>query len=161
MEDSAVIEYRPGADIFATGADMLVNPVNCVGVAGAGLALAMRRRFPRAYDSYRAACANKQIAPGVVHVHERADNDAPPRWIVALPTKRHWRDRSRLSDIDAGLQALATIIERHRPTSVALPRVGCGLGGADWTTVHEQIIDRLESVSATSTIIVLGTAPTT
>lgn len=129
------ITYGPG-DIFATDAEALVNPVNCVGVMGAGLALAFRRRYPEHYREYVAACHTGRMRPGTVHVHQHKPG-VTPRYIVAVPTKRHWRERSRLDDVAAGTAALARTLTRLRIESVAIPALGCGLGGLEWKEVHE------------------------
>ena len=84
------IVYR-GADLFASGCEALVNPVNCAGAMGRGLALAFKRRYPAHFDSYRRACRAGRLRPGTVHVDDLGAG-ARPRFLVALPTKRHWRD---------------------------------------------------------------------
>lgn len=128
-----MIRFAAG-DIFAQSAVALVNPVNCVGVMGRGLAVQFRRRFPDAFEPYRQACRDRALRPGRVLVWPT--RRPAPRWIVHFPTKRHWRDPSRLEDIDAGLRDLAAAVRRHRMPSVAVPPLGCGLGGLDWASVR-------------------------
>ena len=88
-----MIHFTHG-DIFAQPAEAIVNPVNCVGVAGAGLALQFRRRHPDAFLAYRRACAERRLRPGRMFVFDTGRDR--PRWIVHFPTKRHWRDRSTI-----------------------------------------------------------------
>ncbi|HEU4326271.1 MAG TPA: macro domain-containing protein [Roseiflexaceae bacterium] len=132
-----MLEYRPG-DLLQADVEALVNPVNCVGVMGRGLALAFKRAYPEIFRAYAAACKRGEVQPGRMFVVER---DAPPgpSYIIHFPTKRDWRANSRLEDIDAGLLALAEEIRRRAIGSVALPALGCGLGGLDWQTVRPRI----------------------
>lgn len=142
-------------DIFAQPAAALVNPVNCVGVMGRGLALQFKRRFPDAFEPYRQACRGRALRPGRVLVWPT--RRPAPRWIVHFPTKRHWRDPSRLEDIDAGLRDLAASVRRHRMSSVALPPLGCGLGGLDWASVRPLLEAHLADLPCA--VIALRPAP--
>ena len=149
-----MIHFTRG-DIFAQPADAIVNPVNCVGVMGRGLALQFKRRYPDAFLAYRRACAERRVRPGRMFMFETGCDR--PRWIVHFPTKRHWRDRSTIGDIEAGLRDLAAAVERHGIRSIAIPPLGCGLGGLDWRAVHPLVIACLAGTPAT--VIVLEPAP--
>lgn len=131
-------------DLLQSRADMLVNAVNCVGVMGAGIALKFRRRYPDMFRDYQRVCRAGQLRPGLLHVWRSADG----RRIVNLPTKRHWREASRLADVDAGLVALRACIEQFERTCVALPALGCGRGGLDWNCVAPLIETRLADLDA-------------
>ena len=133
-------------DIFAQKAEALVNPVNCVGVMGRGLALEFKKRFPHNFQAYRAACGRGEVQPGILLVSDSGTEE--PRYIINLPTKRHWRDRSMLPDVDAGLRALAQRMEEERIGSAALPALGCGLGGLPWPAVRELTLRRLGDLDA-------------
>ena len=148
-----MIRFTHG-DIFAQPAEAIVNPVNCVGVAGAGLALRFRRRHPDAFIAYRRACAERRLRPGRMFMFDSGRDR--PRWIVHFPTKRHWRDRSTIGDIEAGLRGLAATLPGHGIGSVAIPPIGCGLGGLDWRTVRPLITACLGDLPVT--VIVLEPA---
>jgi len=126
-----MIEFRSG-DILKSEAEALVNTVNCVGVMGRGIALQFRNAFPENFKAYAAACKREQVQPGRMFVFETGQL-TPPRYIINFPTKRHWRGKSRIEDIDAGLKALVAEICSRRIRSIALPPLGSGLGGLDWT----------------------------
>ncbi len=81
-----------------------------------------------------------------------------PRYIVNFPTKRHWRDGSRLDDVAHGLGALAGVIAANDIRSIALPPLGCGPGGLAWHDVR-QLIDRHLSALDRVDIVVYGPAP--
>ena len=145
---STLIEYATG-DLLSASVDALVNPVNTVGVMGKGLALAFKKRFPENFAAYRAA----DVVIGKMFVFERP---IAPRWIINFPTKRHWRDASRLEDIQAGLVDLVDQLRQREISSVAVPALGCGLGGLDWKDVRPLIVD---ACGAVRTMRVLLFAP--
>ena len=88
-----MIEYKTG-DIIGEDAEALVNTVNCVGVMGRGVALQFKKAFPDNFDAYAAACKQGAVQPGRLFVFETGR--MYPRYIVNFPTKRHWRDKSRM-----------------------------------------------------------------
>src|SRR5215469_16997219 len=118
----------PPMDIFASQAQTLVNAVNCAGVMGKGLALAFKRRFPAMYADYVARCKADQVRLGEPYLFRC---DTPP-WIVNFPTKQHWRSPSSTEDIMAGLLYLQRHYREWGITALAVPALGCGLGGLDW-----------------------------
>ena len=132
-----MVELTHG-DILRADAEALVNTVNCVGIMGRGIALQFRKAFPENYKAYKAECDREAMQPGMVFVHDlkRLMN---PRYIINFPTKRHWRSKSRIEDIDAGLKALAEEVLKRGIRSIAIPPLGCGLGGLDWQDVRPRI----------------------
>ena len=124
--------------IFKSSAEVLVNPVNTVGIMGAGLALQFKMRYPAMYVRYRALCDNHSMRVGAV-VPIPMDNSAD-RYIVCFPTKRHYRDASQLQYIEDGLIDLRSLITTMQVSSIALPALGCGLGSLSWRDVEPLII---------------------
>jgi O-acetyl-ADP-ribose deacetylase (regulator of RNase III) len=129
---------RTSGNILEADAEALVNTVNTVGVMGKGIALQFRQAFPANYDIYKRACARGEVRPGAMLVTPtgRFEN---PSLIINFPTKRHWRGRSRIEDIDSGLLDLVRIIKEKQIRSVAIPPLGCGNGGLDWHEVRPRI----------------------
>lgn len=129
---------RTRGDITKADAEALVNTVNCVGIMGRGIALQFRKAFAENYRAYRAACDRKELQPGTMLVHElgRLTN---PRYIINFPTKRHWRGKSRIEDIEAGLAALVEEVRKRDIRSIAVPPLGSGLGGLKWAEVRPRI----------------------
>ena len=132
-----MIRFTTG-DIIGTEAEALVNSVNCVGVMGRGVALQFKRAFPANFKAYAAACKRGEVQPGTMFVFDTAGMTAP-RYIINFPTKRHWRGKSRIEDIQSGLAALADVVRFRGIHSVALPPLGSGLGGLDWSQVKPLI----------------------
>ena len=140
-----MIEFKTG-DILTENAEALVNTVNCVGSMGRGIALQFKNSFPDNFKSYVAACKRKDVQPGRMFVFETGQL-ANPRYIINFPTKRHWRGKSRMEDIDAGLVALAEEIRSYNIQSIAIPPLGSGLGGLDWFDVRPRVENMLDQFS--------------
>ena len=132
-----MIEYKTG-DILREEAEAIVNTVNCVGVMGRGIALQFKRAYPENFKAYAAACKREDVKPGQMFVFETGQL-ANPRYIINFPTKRHWRGKSRMEDIDAGLDALVDEIRARQIRSIAVPPLGSGLGGLNWPEVRSRI----------------------
>ncbi|AOS78280.1 MULTISPECIES: type II toxin-antitoxin system antitoxin DNA ADP-ribosyl glycohydrolase DarG [Hydrogenophaga] len=132
-----MIEFTSG-DILKSEADALVNTVNCVGVMGRGIALQFKNMYPENFKAYEAACNRETVQPGHMFVFETGQL-TPPRFIINFPTKRHWRGKSRIEDIKAGLIDLVKVIRDRGIRSIAIPPLGSGLGGLDWNEVRPRI----------------------
>jgi O-acetyl-ADP-ribose deacetylase (regulator of RNase III) len=133
----AMIEFGTG-DILTADVEALVNTVNCVGIMGRGVALQFKNAFPENFGAYEKACARGEVQPGKMFVFETGTL-TNPKYIINFPTKRHWRGKSRIEDIDSGLGALAREIRTRRIKSIAIPPLGSGLGGLDWGEVRPRI----------------------
>lgn len=127
-------------NLLLDNAQALVNTVNTVGVMGKGLALQFKRAFPSNFDTYARACADGRVEPGRIFITSLGDG----RWILNFPTKRHWRQPSRLEDIRSGLDDLVRTIVELGVSSVALPPLGCGNGGLNWQVVRPLIFEKLD-----------------
>ena len=139
-----MIEITQG-DILRADAEALVNTVNCVGIMGRGIALQFRKAFPANFKAYEAACKAHQVRPGKMFIHD-LNHLYNPRFIINFPTKRHWKSNSRIEDIKSGLTDLISIIQQHQIRSVAIPPLGCGLGGLNWEEVRPLMIETFQSV---------------
>lgn len=125
-------------NIFDSHAQTLVNPVNCKGVMGAGLAKQFKEKYPRMFERYRKCCLANQLKPGLLLLCKERDH-----WILNFPTKDNWRDASQIDYIVCGLAKLADSWQSKGITSIAIPRIGCGLGSLDWNVVKKVIINHL------------------
>lgn len=130
--------WQAEGDILKADAEALVNTVNCVGVMGRGIALQFKNAFPANYKTYAVACHQGKVLPGRMFVFD-AGELSWPRYIINFPTKRHWRGKSRIEDIQAGLDALVDEILERKIRSIAIPPLGSGLGGLDWNEVKPRI----------------------
>lgn len=132
-----MIEFKRG-NILEADADALVNTVNTVGIMGKGIALQFKKAYPENYEAYKKACNSGQVIPGRMFVFEPRLTYGP-RYIINFPTKRHWKGKSRIEDIADGLKALAEEVQVRGIQSIAIPPLGCGLGGLRWREVRPMI----------------------
>ena len=135
--------HEEHGNLLAADADALVNTVNTVGIAGKGIALQFRQAYPDNFRAYEKAAKRGEVVPGRMFVWETGQLERP-HLIINFPTKRHWRGRSRIEDIRAGLQDLIRCIEQYEISSIAVPPLGCGNGGLNWGEVRKLIVDALE-----------------
>lgn len=131
-----MLTYIEG-NLFLSPAQTLVNTVNTVGVMGKGIAKAFKAIYPEMFAAYAAWCQRGELAPGKLHLYR-----TPHKWILNFPTKQHWRQPSRLADIEAGLEAFVRGYEAQGITSVAFPQLGCGNGGLDWEREVRPLMER-------------------
>jgi O-acetyl-ADP-ribose deacetylase (regulator of RNase III) len=146
-----MIEFRTG-NILESETEALVNTVNCVGVMGKGIALQFKQAFPVNFDKYARACRAGVVKPGSMFIVELGTLEAP-QYIVNFPTKRDWRNKSRLSDIQEGLNALLSDVKRLNIRSIAIPPLGCGNGGLSWDDVRPLIVDTFSDLPDVHVII--------
>lgn len=127
--------------------EALVNTVNTIGVMGKGIALQFKQRFPANFRAYATACLHGEVAIGRMFVTEMTRqsvlgslaNQTGLRYLINFPTKKHWRDPSRLAYVRSGLTALVGEIRARNIRSIAVPPLGCGNGGLVWTDVRPRI----------------------
>lgn len=141
-----MIEFRPSQDLFESNATILVNATNMVGVTGGGIALAFKQRYPAMFEEYVLRCREGLHKPGVNHYYAIPDeNEGNKLFICNLATKAHFRDPSEYCFVADGLRDLRGIMQRLPSTaSVAIPRLGCGLGGLNWSVVCPLIVSYMK-----------------
>ena len=154
-----MITYRTGniLELIGNAEEIaVVNPVNCVGVMGAGLAKAFKEAMPPHYFSeYKYACEQKYLMLG--HIDRDCLYWNLNHYIINFPTKNHWKDKSNLNYIVTALYELRELCDSGKPGSaifkVAVPKLGCGLGGLDWNDVKQVISKVFDEESPIEVII--------
>ena len=146
-----MIEEARG-NLLQADVEAVVNTVNCVGYMGKGIALQFKQAFPENFKAYQRACKADQIQPGRMFVFETGMM-VNPKYIINFPTKRHWRGKSRIEDIEAGLVALVEEVQRLAIRSIAIPPLGCGNGGLDWSDVRPRIEQAMQQLADTKILL--------
>ena len=126
-------------NLLVAPVDALVNTVNTKGIMGKGIALQFKHTFPAMFRDYEKACKAGEVQLGKMHVFDLGGLAGGPHWIINFPTKGHWRERSRLSDIETGLEDLVETVRRLGIRSIAIPPLGCGNGGLNWADVRPRV----------------------
>lgn len=126
-------------DLFEAKAEVLVNAVNCDGVMGKGIAKTFKDRYPQMFWEYREACLKGKLQPGGIWTWANPDYLVFPAYILNMTTKRHWHDKSRREWVTHGLCHPAYRVKELGVKTVAMPAVGCGLGGLRWQDMEPHI----------------------
>ncbi len=146
-----MIEFTRG-NLLESKAEALVNTVNTVGVMGKGVALMFKETYRENFKAYEAACKKKEVKVGRMFVTERQALIGP-KWIINFPTKEHWRGNSKMAWIETGLEDLKRVIAEKKVRSIAIPPLGSGNGGLNWSDVRPKIEAALEILNDVSVII--------
>jgi len=131
-------------DLWTIDAAWRIIPTNLVvrrdgrAVMGAGVALDAFRKYPQLAVELGEAIRQLHWAPLT-----RPVTHFPAYRLSCLPTKYDWRERSNVDLICRGLRQFVDDLPTLDPlTSIALPMLGCGLGGLPATTVRP-LLERL------------------
>ncbi len=146
-----MITFSQG-NLLEAPVEALVNTVNTVGVMGKGIALMFKEAFPANFRAYEEACKRKEVRVGHMFVTENLTLEGP-RWLINFPTKKHWRQPSKLEWIVEGLNDLRRVIEEKNISSIAVPPLGCGNGGLDWSDVRLEIERALGSMETVEVVV--------
>ncbi len=147
QKNCCTMNYTKG-NILESNTEVIINPVNTVGVMGKGLALQFKQKFPTNYKIYKEACNTKTIDIGKLLLVDESNLERK-KFIINFPTKKHWRNPSKIEYIEEGLKDLVKIIENNNFESIAIPALGCGLGGLEWENVKlllEKYLRNLEGI---------------
>ena len=140
-----MIAFTTG-NLLDTNAEALVNTVNTVGVMGKGIALMFKEAYPANFKAYERACKSGDVRIGRVFMTS-SGSFIGPKWIINFPTKQHWRGKTQIEWIKDGLSDLRRVVEEHEIKSIAIPPLGCGNGGLDWSLVRQEIIKALSRLN--------------
>lgn len=145
--------YYVTGDMFSREYNAIVNPVNCVGVMGKGVAKIVKEKFPDIIEPYKKKCSSKKLVPGSTWVYRTGINS--PKYILNTATKNHWRDLSTINTVIFCYNSIVKAIKDKKITNIAIPPLGCGNGGLDWNTIKLLAVDILESSDLNGTDIYL------
>lgn len=129
-----LVTYVKTGDLLASKMQALVNTVNCVGIMGKGIAFSFKKRYPEMFHDYEKLCRAKKVKLGEPYIYRIGE-----RLIINFPTKNHWKNNSKLADIEAGLKYLVEHVKEWGVESMAIPPLGCGNGGLNWEDVSPLI----------------------
>lgn len=131
-----MITYVKG-DLLRSPAKVLVNTVNTVGVMGKGIAYDFKRIYPEMFSQYQHYCENGLLKIGKLWLYK-----TPHKWILNFPTKRHWRNKSKVEYLEAGLEKFANTYDSKGIVSISFPQLGCGNGELDWGSQVQPLMEK-------------------
>ena len=125
-----MLSYLKG-DLLSSPAQVLVNTVNTVGVMGKGIALQFKNKYPEMFKAYQKVCEKNLLDVGMLYLWKSSE-----KWILMFPTKKHWRNPSKIEYIESGLKKFTDNYGQLGIDSIAFPKLGCGNGGLNWEDVR-------------------------
>ena len=131
-----MINYIKG-NLFTSNSKILVNTVNTVGVMGKGIAADFKKIYPKMFEEYKQLCDTKKFDIGELFLYKTQN-----KWILNFPTKKHWKNPSKIEYIDKGLEKLVARVNELQINDIAMPKLGCGNGGLDWETEVKPIVEK-------------------
>lgn len=144
LKEKHMLELHHG-NVLSDDTEAIVNTVNCEGFMGKGIALQFKKAYPDNYKVYHNACNRKEVRIGKMLVYETGST-FNPKYIINFPTKNKWKENSRIEYIKEGLLDLKRVISKLNIDSIAVPPLGCGLGGLKWDEVKPLIIQELTEI---------------
>lgn len=129
-------------NIFDSNCQAIVNPVNCLGYMGKGVAQEFKYRFPDMFLEYKLKCERNELFPGTLHLYKESSP-----WVLNFPTKMDWKHPSKLLFIEKGLKCFSENYKEYGISSIAFPKLGTALGGLKWTDVETLMLKYLEPLT--------------
>ena len=131
-----MITYVIG-DLLKSPADVLVNTVNTVGVMGKGIANDFKKIYPEMFTQYQKLCEKGLFNIGQLWIFKTKN-----KWVLNFPTKKHWRNPSKIEYIEAGLDKFVKTYAEKGITSISFPMLGCGNGELNWETEVRPLMEK-------------------
>ena len=132
-----MLTYVEDISLFKSPAQTLVNTVNTAGVMGKGIAAEFKRLYPKMYKQYRKICQEGKLEIGKLFIYR-----TPNKIIVNFPTKKHWKEKSRVEYLELGLRKFVDYYSDYGISSVSFPQLGCGHGELDWVCQVKPVIEK-------------------
>jgi O-acetyl-ADP-ribose deacetylase (regulator of RNase III) len=125
-------EYHKG-DLLASDEAVLAHGCNTHGVMGAGIAAQFSVRYPQMQAEYSKLCSQKHFVPGsAMRWDELGIGLVPQRIIFNLATQDRPGPHARCEWVYLSFRNMAEQMMALRLDRVAIPKIGCGIGGLDW-----------------------------
>lgn len=129
-------------DMFASTTAALAHGVNVDGLMGAGVAAIFRRKFPAMHREYVRACRRGDLTPGSVWPWKAPSG----LWVYNLASQDRPGPHARLEWVEESVKAMLEHAQEHGVGSVAMPRIGCGIGGLHWADVEGVLGSCVEAI---------------
>lgn len=134
-------------DLMDSKETIICHQVNCQGRMGSGVALAIKNKFPTAYQNYRLRCTSGSLFLGscqIVPIPENERNTEALQFVANMAAQDcYGSDGKRYTDYEAFykcLEKIASFCKDGSISSVAFPHgIGCGLGGGSWDIIYLMI----------------------
>ncbi|WP_264536544.1 macro domain-containing protein [Flavobacterium sp. N1736] len=130
-----MISYIEFGNIFKLeGVTSFAHGCNCAGAMGKGIALQFKQKYPKMYLEYNKLCKEGQFSLGDLLTYKH-ENEV----IFNLGTQKTWRTNADISAIESSLNKMLLYASKNNIFKIALPKIGAGLGGLNWSDVKSTI----------------------
>lgn len=108
-------------------ATAIAHGCNAQRIIGKGFALEIRKRYPLAYGAY-VKCEMLKVGDAILWMYGRP--------IFHLITQQHLGVCAQIDAIEKSCQEMLNLTRVYNITSIAAPKIGCGIGGLKWIDVQ-------------------------
>ena len=132
-----MINYLTG-DVTQATEQVIAHGVNCMGHFGSGVAGAIKRNHPYVRNQYLSLTSHVLGTCQFVEYENKI-------WVNAHTQQHKGYDGKQYADLSAVAECFEEIADymvAHHLTTIAIPKIGCGLGGLEWADV-EILVDGL------------------
>lgn len=139
------IIYKKG-NLINASEDAIAHGCNIQGVMGSGVAKDIKENFPYAYEMYKLLCDEKEAYLGEIQPILASHRNIFKVVINCFTQEFYGRDNTKYVDYDAirsCMREINKLIKNIEKKSVAMPKIGAGLGGGDWTIISQIIEEEL------------------
>lgn len=137
--------YELDGDVLRSGAQVIAHGVSPNDDFHQGLALQLREGMPEMYKDFRHHCKTMHPKPGGLMAWKLGEGRVLVHLFTQEPAYDHGSKpgRATISHVNHALHALRALIVKEQISSVALPKLACGVGGLDWQDVQPLIAKQL------------------
>jgi O-acetyl-ADP-ribose deacetylase (regulator of RNase III) len=128
------VAYVTG-DIFTTELPALGHGVNIYGVMGSGIAVIVRKTFPKVFPPYAEACRMSTLAPGSMLPVKVTDD----KWVLNLASQDKPGPHAKMEWLSSSVRASFEFVQKESIEGFAIPRIGAGIGGLKWEDVKVEL----------------------
>jgi O-acetyl-ADP-ribose deacetylase (regulator of RNase III) len=140
--------HEVSGDILLSKANAIVHGVAPGDHMDTGLALALREQWPAMHKDFRHHCHQSNPAAGEVWAWGAAGGVRIVALFTQEPAGRGGHPGPAHEEyVNKALRNLKKLVEKEGYTSLALPRVGTGVGGLDWSDVKPLIEHHLAALT--------------
>ena len=133
-------------DITQVTEGVILHCVNCQGVMGSGVALAIRNKWPEVYQRYK-LMSDSFSSSAMLGTYQDVRVGSGLFVVNCFGQMDYGRDKRKYVSYDALDKCLSRLSEavgsRILPSPIHFPLIGCGLAGGHWPIVREIIEHRL------------------
>lgn len=136
-------------NLFTSEAKAIGHGVNCKGAMGAGIAKLFRQEFPEMYEEYREICLRGELQPGEVFTWWDERKNV---WVYNIASQNNLGADARLEWFEEAAFSALAHADLNGVEEVAIPQIGCGIGGLDFSDV-EPMLEKVERSFASSFVV--------